>query len=140
VSDVIAGLRREMQQRLKDIEQELSGVEELLAEQEQIQATLARAPFAEAARPATKGTSARKSRTRARRGANREAVLSIVGDRPGATAAEISDVTKISRAVTYNTLAKLVEQGRIEKAELPGGQTGYKAAAPDAADGSTALA
>ena len=44
------------------------------------------------------------------------------------SAAEISDVTKISRAVTYNTLAKLIEQGKIEKTELPGGQTGYKAA------------
>jgi Fe2+ or Zn2+ uptake regulation protein len=32
--------------------------------------------------------------------------------------------------VTYNTLAKLVEQGKLEKTELPGGQTGYKAAAP----------
>jgi Fe2+ or Zn2+ uptake regulation protein len=38
-------------------------------------------------------------------------------------------VTKISRAVTYNTLAKLVAQGEIEKTELPGGQTGYKSAA-----------
>ena len=41
------------------------------------------------------------------------------------SAAEIADVTKISRAVTYNTLAKLIEQGKIAKTELPGGQTGY---------------
>ena len=46
------------------------------------------------------------------------------------TAAEIADVTKISRAVTYNTLAKLVEQGKLEKTALPGGQTGYKSAQP----------
>ena len=43
------------------------------------------------------------------------------------SATEIADVTKISRAVTYNTLAKLVEQGQLEKTELPGGQTGYRA-------------
>jgi Fe2+ or Zn2+ uptake regulation protein len=53
-----------------------------------------------------------------------------VGERPGVGAGEIADVTKISRAVTYNTLAKLVEQGKLIKSELPGGQTGYQAADP----------
>ena len=42
------------------------------------------------------------------------------------SATEIADVTKISRPVTYNTLAKLVEQGRLTKTQLPGGQTGYR--------------
>ena len=104
----------------------------MLREREQLQEALATAPFAAepAARPATKGTSPRKSRTRAPRGANREAILSVVGERPGVSATEIADVTKISRAVTYNTLAKLVEQGRLAKTELPGGQTGYRAVEP----------
>jgi sugar-specific transcriptional regulator TrmB len=126
VSDVIGRLRRELEQRLGEIERELAGLEPLIREQERIRAALARPPFSAPSRPATKGTSARKSRSRAPRGANREAILSVVGDRPGVSAAEISDVTKISRAVTYNTLAKLVEQGRLEKTPLPGGQTGYK--------------
>jgi hypothetical protein len=130
VSDVIADLRRDLEGRLKDIERELSGLEPLVREREDIRAALERPPFAQPARPATKGTSARKARTRAPRGANREAILGLVGERPGASAAEIAEVTKISRAVTYNTLAKLVEQGRLEKTELPGGQTGYKPAAP----------
>jgi hypothetical protein len=130
VSDVIAGLRRDLEVRLQEIERELAGLEPLVREQERLRAALARPPFAGASRPATKGTSARKSRTRAPRGANREAILSLVGQRPGVSAGEISDVTKISRAVTYNTLAKLVEQGRLEKTELPGGQTGYKPATP----------
>ena len=132
VSDVIAGLRRDLEQRLNDIERELDALEPLLREREQIQAALSRVPFAKqrggGARPATKGTSARKQRSRAPRGANREAILTLVGERPGVSAAEIADVTKISKAVTYNTLAKLVEQGRLAKTELPGGQTGYKPA------------
>jgi sugar-specific transcriptional regulator TrmB len=128
VSDVIAGLRRDLEARLSEIERELAGLEPLISERERIRAALARPPFAGRARPATKGTSARKSRSRAPRGANREAILGVVGERPGVSAAEISDVTKISRAVTYNTLAKLVEQGRLEKTQLPGGQTGYKPA------------
>jgi sugar-specific transcriptional regulator TrmB len=130
VSDVIAGLRRDLEERLNVIERELAAYEPLLQEREQIQAALGRAPFAPQSRPAaTRGTSPRKQRTRAPRGANREAILSVVGERPGVTAAEIADVTKISRAVTYNTLAKLVSQGALEKTELPGGQTGYKPAA-----------
>jgi CRP-like cAMP-binding protein len=141
VSDVIADLRRQMQQRLKDIERELGDVEGLLREQSQLRAALARPPFAETAaaapakaaapRPARKSAAPRSrksARARAPRGANREAILTAVGERPGVTAATIADVTKISRAVTYNTLAKLVAQGLISKTELPGGQTGYKAA------------
>jgi hypothetical protein len=131
VSDVIAGLRRDLEQRLTDIDREIGVLEPLVREREQIQAALNRPPFATAskpARPATKGTSARKQRTRAPRGANREAIITLVGERPGVSAAEISDVTKISKAVTYNTLAKLVEQGKLAKTELPGGQTGYKPA------------
>ena len=128
MSDLIADLKRDLQQRLTEIERELGALEPLVRERDQIHAALARPPFAAQARPATKGTSARKQRTRAPRGANREAILTIVGERPGVTAAEIADVTKISRAVTYNTLAKLVSQGKVEKTELPGGQTGYKPA------------
>ena len=126
---MIAGLRRDLEQRLNAIERELSAYEPLLREREQIEAALGRPPFAAEKRPAaTRGTSPRKQRSRAPRGANREAILTVVGERPGVTAAEISDVTKISRAVTYNPLAKLVAQGALVKTDLPGGQTGYKPA------------
>jgi sugar-specific transcriptional regulator TrmB len=127
VSDFIGDLRRDLEQRLKEVERELANVDPLLRERDRLRAALATPPFAASARPATP----RPQRTRAPRGANREAILSIVGERPGVTAAEISDVTKISRAVTYNTLAKLVEQGKLDKTELPGGQTGYKPAQPE---------
>jgi sugar-specific transcriptional regulator TrmB len=133
VSDVIAGLRRDLEQRLEDIERQLAEHEPLVREREQIEAALGQPPFAaETARPAPKrAPAARKSSAkRAPRGANREALLQAVEERPGASATELADVTKISRAVTYNTLAKLVEQGRLEKTELPGGQTGYRPATP----------
>jgi hypothetical protein len=133
MSDVIADLRRQMQERLKEIDKELGGFDALVREREQIETALAQPPFAtgRAVAPAQRRAPARRSaRPRAPRGANREAVLNAVGERPGVTAATIADVTKISKAVTYNTLAKLVEQGKLEKTELPGGQTGYKAATP----------
>ena len=132
MSDVIGDLRRDLEGRLREVERQLDAYQPLLREREQLQEALAKPPFADRPqpRPATKGTSARKSRTRAPRGANREAILSVVGERPGVSATEIADVTKISRAVTYNTLAKLVQQGQLTKTELPGGQTGYKTVSP----------
>ncbi len=132
MSDVIGELRRDLEGRLREVERQLDAYQPLLREREQLKEASTKPPFADQpkARPATKGTSARKSRSRAPRGANREAILSLVGERPGVSATEIADVTKISRAVTYNTLAKLVQQGQLEKTELPGGQTGYKSASP----------
>ncbi|RKQ91453.1 hypothetical protein C8N24_1275 [Solirubrobacter pauli] len=134
MSDVIAGLRRDLEERLKDIERELAEHEPLLREREQIETALAQPPFASDApvRPTAKrAPAARKpAAKRAPRGANREAILKAVDERPGASASEIADVAKIARPVTYNTLAKLVEQGRLEKTDLPGGQTGYKPATP----------
>jgi hypothetical protein len=131
VSDVIGDLRRDLEGRLKEVERQLDAYQPLLHEREQLQEALAKPPFsgaAPAARPAAKASPARgKTRTRAPRGANREAILRVVGDRPGVSATEIADVTQISRAVTYHTLAKLVEQGQLAKTELPGGQTGYRA-------------
>ena len=134
MSDVIAGLRRDLEQRLKEIERQLAEHEPLVLEREQIQAALEQPPFAAApSRPAAQRASAatrKPAAKRAPRGANREALIKAADERPGASATELADVTKISRAVAYNTLAKLVEQGKLEKTELPGGQTGYKPAAP----------
>jgi sugar-specific transcriptional regulator TrmB len=131
VSDVIGDLRRDLEGRLREVERQLGAYEPLLREREQLQEALAKPPFSGARapkRPAAAAPARKSGGTRAPRGANREAILKVVGDRPGVTATEIADVTKISRAVTYNTLAKLVEQGKLAKTELPGGQTGYKAA------------
>ena len=128
MSDVIADLRRDLEQRLNEIDRRLADVQPLMDEQQKIRAALARAPFAVASRPTPRAMPARKVTKRAPRGANRDAILGVVAGRPGATASEIADVTKISRPVTYNTLAKLVEQGRLAKTALPGGQTGYRPA------------
>ena len=130
MSDFIGDLRRDLEERLKEVERELDGRRAAAARARAAAGGAGDAAVRDApsARPATKGHQRAQERTRAPRGANREAILSVVGERPGVSAAEIADVTKISRAVTYNTLAKLVEQGRLAKTELPGGQTGYKAA------------
>jgi cell division septum initiation protein DivIVA len=139
LSDFIGDLRRDLEQRLKEVERELANVDPLLRERDRLRAALATPPFATtattAASPRVATKSVRTSKPRAPRGANREAIVRVVGERPGVSAAEIADVTKISRAVTYNTLAKLIEQGKIAKTELPGGQTGYKPSDGAASEG-----
>ncbi|HWK25652.1 MAG TPA: helix-turn-helix domain-containing protein [Solirubrobacter sp.] len=71
---------------------------------------------------------ARGSGQRRPRGANQEAILKVVGDRPGVSPTEIAQSTGIGQPVVYSTLTKLVEKGQVVKETLPGGNTGYKAA------------
>src|SRR3954453_23153030 len=47
------------------------------------------------------------------RGANREAILTVVGQRAGVTAAEIAQATGIEKNVVYSTLGKLVRGGAV---------------------------
>ena len=74
---------------------------------------------------------------RAPRGQNRERVLSVVAERPGATSAEISRASGVESPVLYALLTRLVASGELEKEQLPGGGAGYAVPTPN---GSTAFA
>jgi hypothetical protein len=79
---------------------------------------------------ARKGTPARvgaatPARKRAPRGANRDAVLRVVGERPGVTARELAAASQVTGGTLYTLLRRLTDDGTLEKRELPGGQTGY---------------
>jgi hypothetical protein len=82
------------------------------------------AAAAAARRPASK---TRRSPASARkpRGANREAVLRVLGERPGVSATELSGAAGVERPVLYALLTRLAERGEIVKESLPGGSTGY---------------
>jgi hypothetical protein len=89
--------------------------------------------------PGRSGRSSAKSAVpstlRAPRGANREAVLRVVADRPGVTSGELADATGIKRATLSTLLGKLTRGGELERRELPSGQNGYALpAGPDAGD------
>ena len=66
-----------------------------------------------------------KPRKRAPRGANREAVLRAVRERPGATAAELAAVSKVDRKTLNVLLTRLVKASELQKRPLPAGRTGY---------------
>lgn len=125
----------------RDIEKRLAELRPLLAEKEQLESVLAAltneqnggaAPRTRAPRAATSpaaGASARapyaggKSK-RAPRGANREAILQVVRERPGVSASEVADVTKIAKPTVHTTISQLKRKGILE----PEGANGVKLA------------
>ena len=71
-------------------------------------------------------------RRRAPRGANRAAVLRVIGERPGVTARELAVALQVGGGTLYALLRRLADERMIEKRELPGGQAGYALAASGA--------
>jgi hypothetical protein len=71
------------------------------------------------------GATAKPTRARAPRGANRAAVLAVVRERPGVTANELAAASGVTGGTLYALLRRLTEQGELTKRELPGRQTGY---------------
>jgi hypothetical protein len=69
------------------------------------------------------------ARKRAARGANREAVLRVIGARPGVSARELAAASEVTGGTLYALLRKLMQEGTLETRELPGRRTGYAIAA-----------
>jgi DNA-binding transcriptional ArsR family regulator len=121
----------------RDIEKRLQELRPLIEEKEQLEAVLAAltngstvaAPVAPRARAATTRPAGRapyaggKSR-RAPRGANREAILSVVRERPGVSAAEVAEITRIAKPTVHTTISQLKRKGILE----PEGSGGVKLA------------
>jgi Fic family protein len=83
-----------------------------------------RAERSRAPRPGRSRRSA--AQPRAPRGANRAAVVGVVSQRPGVSAAEVAGATGIARATVGSTLSKLAADGVLERVELPAGGRGYR--------------
>ena len=90
----------------------------------------AAAPSAEPAPKTPARKPAAPAKARAPRGANREAVLRVVGERPGVSAAEISAASGVQPNTLSSLLRTLVTKGELEKRPLPGGRAGYALATP----------
>lgn len=71
-------------------------------------------------------------RKRAPRGANREAVLRLVAERPGITTSELVASSGVERRTFYTLLSTLTKHGAVERQKLPGGHTGYRRGAETA--------
>jgi len=124
----------------RDIEKRLAELRPLIEEKEQLEAVLAAltngvtgvsagaapAPRARAATtaPASRAPYAAGKGKRAPRGANREAILSVVRERPGVSASEVAAITRIAKPTVHTTISQLKRKGILE----PEGSGGVKLA------------
>ena len=67
------------------------------------------------------------SAPRAKRGENRNKILTVLGERPGVSPGEIAQSTGIAKTVVYSTLAKLTNAGQLHKVDV-NGSAGYRVA------------
>ena len=132
VADLLDRVRDELATRLTELRP-------LVDEHERLEAALralsdAKAPVrtpraAQSAGPdgsgAARATAPAPARKRAPRGANRAAVLRAAEQRPGASGAELAVASGVERNTLYALLARLVNDGELQKRELPTGKTGY---------------
>jgi DNA-binding transcriptional ArsR family regulator len=134
MADLVAQIQRDIERRLQELRP-------LLAEKEQLEAVLAALTNghgssaavasgggrgrARAAAPApARAPYAGGRRRRAPRGANREAILKVVQERPGVSAAEVAEVTKIAKPTVHTTISQLKRKGIL----APEGANGVKLA------------
>jgi DNA-binding transcriptional ArsR family regulator len=121
----------------RDIEKRLQELRPLLEEKERLEAVLAaltNGHGAPAATPTRTRSSAPSSSARAPyaggksrrapRGANREAILKVVRERPGVSAAEVAAITRIAKPTVHTTISQLKRKGILE----PEGSGGVKLA------------
>ena len=108
-------IRQAIEARLAAIEQELGGHDALLAERDQLRRALAELQDPPPPAEARDGRSGRRPR-----GANRDAVLAVLGSREEASAAAIADASGVDRRVIYNLLARMADRGEVARAERDG--------------------
>jgi DNA-binding transcriptional ArsR family regulator len=120
----------------RDIEKRLQELRPLIEEKERLEAVLAALkngsaaapapprPRATTTRPASRAPYAAGKGRRAPRGANREAILTVVRERPGVSAAEVAEITRIAKPTVHTTISQLKRKGILE----PEGSGGVKLA------------
>lgn len=122
----------------RDIERRLQELRPLIEEKEQLESVLAALKNGNggaAAAPRSTGRASRAASSgraqyaagkgrRAPRGANREAILNVVRERPGISASEVADVTQIAKPTVHTTISQLKRKGILE----PEGSGGVKLA------------
>jgi predicted HTH transcriptional regulator len=131
MADLVAQIQRDIEKRLKELRP-------LIEEKEQLEAVLAALNGEQVAN----GSATSGSRTRARaatparapyaggkarrapRGANREAILKVVGEHPGISAAEVAEITNIAKPTVHTTISQLKRKGILE----PEGANGVRLA------------
>lgn len=122
-------LKQEIQARLAELRplveeaEQLEAAKAALLARSDVPAPAAQPPSPASRRSATRNGTGRRARSRrgagsgdgggdrAPRGANRDAILKLVEERPGVSVAEIASVTKIAKPTVATTVSKLKRDG-----------------------------
>jgi hypothetical protein len=124
MAEMIARLRADIENRLREIEGELAALEPLAAEKAKLEHVLATPPFA--AEPPVRRPRAKAAAKRAPRGANKAAVFEAVRNMPGASPGEIAAASKVGKPQVFNVLRTGVEKAELATVDLGGGRKGYR--------------
>lgn len=132
MADLLDSTRRELRERLAELRPLVSEYERL-DEAERALTSSARD------RQSRDGVRRRHPRQRDRRersrpaasstrqsAANREALLAVIGERPGVTKAELKESTGVSSAGVAQSLRRLLGRGEVRQESPPGGDIGYR--------------
>jgi hypothetical protein len=124
MAEMIARLRADIENRLREIESELAALEPLAAEKARLEHVLATPPFAVEA--PVRRPRAKPAPKRAPRGANKAAVYEAVRNMPGASPGEIAAAAKVGKPQVFNLLRTGVEKAELAAVDLGGGRKGYR--------------
>jgi sugar-specific transcriptional regulator TrmB len=124
--DLLTRITREIDERIEELRPQIAEIPALESARTALGATAADGRGrARARRRAAAGRhAAGRPGKGAPRGANRQAILAVIAERPDVSAAELASKTGIAKPTLYTTLRALTKQGAIEKREL-GGVAGY---------------
>lgn len=120
MADLVGQIQRDIEQRLQELrplleeKDQLEAVLAALKNGHSIAAPAARSRAASPAVPPRAPYAGGKTR-RAPRGANREAILKIVRERPGVSAAEVAAATRIAKPTVHTTISQLKRKGILEQ-------------------------
>src|SRR4051794_18997142 len=123
--DLLDATIEQLQSRVRELSMLADEHQRLAHALAALQAVQASTATTSVAGPAA-GAQTQSARVRKPRGANRDAILKVIGDRPGVTAAEVAQATRIDKNVVYATLSALVKNDGIQASVLPSGRKGYK--------------
>jgi predicted HTH transcriptional regulator len=131
MADLVGQIQRDIEKRLQELRpliEEKERLEAVLAALKNGSAATTSAPRARATtttpRAGGRAPYAAGKGRRAPRGANREAILTVVRERPGVSAAEVAEITRIAKPTVHTTISQLKRKGILE----PEGSGGVKLA------------
>ena len=123
-------IRAEIDKQRKDLEKRVKPLQNQLSDLEDALRRLVRRDGNKPAAKKPASSAARKKPTsgRAPRGANKQAILTALKEKPGASAADIATTTGIKTTVVSSSLTTLAKQGEVKRTKRNGRVT-WKTAA-----------